>query len=126
MDVREYDEKSLAYIGDAIYEVYVREHIMENNRQQVNKLHKKSIKYVSAKAQAYIVENIGEILTEEEKGVIKRGRNKEANTVPKNTDIVTYKIATGFESLIGYLYIKKDLKRLEEIVKKSIDIIENA
>lgn len=126
MNLEEYDEKTLAYIGDAVYELYIREHIMKNSKLQVNKLHKQAIKYVSAKSQANIVQHIDTILTEEEKAVIKRGRNKVANTIPKNTDVVTYKIATGFESLIGYLYIKKELKRLEEIINKSIEIIEKS
>lgn len=126
MDSREYDEKTLAYIGDAVYEVYIREYITKNSKAAVNKLHKLAIKYVSAKAQANIVQNIENNITEYEKQIIKRGRNKGANTVPKNTDIVTYKIATGYESLIGYLYIKKDIKRLEEIIDMSIKIIEKS
>lgn len=124
MDIREVNVKTLAYIGDVVYELYVREHVISNSHEQVNKLHKKTIKYVSAKAQAHIVECIEEELKEEEKDVLRRGRNAGANTVPKNTDVVTYKIATGFEALIGYLYLKKDQERLEYIINKSISIIE--
>lgn len=124
MDIREVNVKTLAYIGDVVYELYVREHVISNSHEQVNKLHKKTIKYVSAKAQAHIVECIEEELRDDEKDVLRRGRNAGANTVPKNTDVVTYKIATGFEALIGYLYLKKDQERLEYIINKSISIIE--
>ena len=124
MDVKEVNVKTLAYIGDVVYELYVREHVIANSREQVNKLHKKTIKYVSAKAQAKIVELMSDDFTDLEKDIIRRGRNAEANTVPKNTDIITYKIATGFEALIGYLYLNKDLERLAYIITKSIEIIE--
>ena len=124
MDTREVNVKTLAYIGDVVYELYIREHVIENSREQVNKLHKKTIKYVSAKAQAKIVATLDNELTEEEKDIIRRGRNAEANTVPKNTDVVTYKIATGFEALIGFLYLEKREERLIDIINKSIKIIE--
>lgn len=124
MDTREINVKTLAYIGDVVYELYIREHVIENSREQVNKLHKKTIKYVSAKAQAKVVAGIESELTDEEKDIIRRGRNAEANTVPKNTDVVTYKIATGFESLIGFLYLEKREERLKYIIDKSIQIIE--
>ena len=104
--------------------MYIREHVISNSHEQVNKLHKKTIKYVSAKAQARIVEAINFELTESEKNIIRRGRNAEANTVPKNTDIITYKIATGFEALIGYLYLNKDNDRLNYIITKSIEVVE--
>lgn len=124
MDVREVNVKTLAYIGDVVYELYIREHVISNSREQVNKLHKKTIKYVSAKAQAKIVEALNNELSDEEKDIIRRGRNAEANTVPKNTDVITYKIATGFEALIGYLYLLKNEERLKYIITKSIEIVE--
>ena len=124
MDTREVNVKTLAYIGDVVYELYIREHVISNSREQVNKLHKKTIKYVSAKAQARIVATMDNELSDEEKDIIRRGRNAEANTVPKNTDVVTYKIATGFESLIGFLYLEKRIERLEYIIDRSIKIIE--
>ena len=124
MDVREVNVKTLAYIGDVVYELYIREHVISNSREQVNKLHKKTIKYVSAKAQARIVECLSDEFTEQEKDIIRRGRNAEANTVPKNTDVITYKIATGFEALIGYLHLLKDQERLKYIIAKSIEIVE--
>lgn len=123
LDIREYNIKTLAYMGDAVYELYVREHIVRNSRELASKLHKKTIKYVSAKAQEYIINNIYECLTEEEKEIYKRGRNASANTVPKNTDVVTYKKATGFESIIGYLYFTGQNRRLKDIINQSITLI---
>lgn len=123
LDIREYNIKTLAYMGDAIYELYVREYIVKNSREVASKLHKKTIKYVSAKAQEYIINNIYECFTEEEKEIYKRGRNANAHTVPKNTDVVTYKKATGFESVIGYLYFTNQNRRLKDIINQSIRII---
>ena len=124
MDTREINVKTLAYIGDVVYELYIRKHVISSSHEQVNKLHKKTIKYVSAKAQAKIVDEILPCLSDEEKDILRRGRNAEANTVPKNTDVITYKIATGFEALIGFLYLNDNIKRLEEIIAKSIQVIE--
>lgn len=123
LDIREYNIKTLAYMGDAVYELYIREYIVKNSREVASKLHKKTIKFVSAKAQEYIINNIFELLTEEEKEIYKRGRNANANTVPKNTDVVTYKKATGFESVIGYLYFTGQKRRLKDIINKSITLI---
>ena len=114
---------SLAYIGDAVYEVYIRSYIMHRENMPVSKLHKASTRFVSAKAQAQIVKGIMDILTDEEITTYKRGRNAHSYTSAKNADIVDYRMATGFEALIGYLYIKKDIQRLEEIITKSIDVI---
>ena len=124
MNVNEIDSKALAYVGDAIYELYIREYIVNSSREQVSKMHRKTVKYVSAKAQAKIIENIMEELTEKEIDIFKRGRNAVANTIPKNTDVVTYKIATGFEGLVGYLYMAKENDRLQYLINKSIEIIE--
>ena len=124
MNVNEIDSKALAYVGDAIYELYIREYIVNSSREQVSKMHRKTVKYVSAKAQAKIIENIMEELTEKEIDIFKRGRNAVANTIPKNTDVITYKIATGFESLVGYLYMAKENDRLQYLINKSIEIIE--
>ena len=125
MDIREYDIKALAYIGDSVYELYVRKHIMENSHEQVNKLHKKAIKYVSAKAQAHVIAVLENKFTNEEQAIFKRGRNAVSNTVPKNTDVITYKIATGFEAVIGYMYLINDTARLDYILAESIQAIEN-
>ncbi len=114
---------SLAYIGDAVYELYVRSYIMHDVNMPVSKLHKASTKYVSAKAQAKIFHLIKDKLTEEETEVFKRGRNAHSYTSAKNTDIIDYRISTGLEALIGYIYIKKDEKRLNEIISMCIEAI---
>lgn len=125
MDIREYDIKALAYIGDAVYELYVREYIMKNSHEQVNKLHKKAIKYVSAKSQAYVIENVLSEFSPEIEAIYKRGRNAIANTVPKNTDVITYKMATGFEAVIGFLYLTHNEEKLKQFIYNAIEIIEN-
>ncbi len=114
---------SLAYIGDAVYEMYIRSYIMKDCNMPVSKLHKAATHFVSATSQAAIVKKISDIFTEEEMSVYKRGRNAHSYTSAKNADIVDYRMATGLEALIGYLYIKKETKRLEEIIAICIDVI---
>ena len=115
----------LAYLGDTVYESYIREHLIRQNiNRQVNNLHKLAIQYSKAKAQATIIHELEDELTEEEMKIFKRGRNQKSHTAPKNADIIDYKYATGFEALIGYLYLSEDKERLEYIVKKGIEIIE--
>ena len=111
---------SLAYIGDAVYELYVRSYIMHSVNMPVSKLHKAATKYVSAKSQARIYHMIKDRLTEEETEVFKRGRNAHSYTSAKNADIIEYRTSTGLEALIGYVYIKKDTARLEEIISMCI------
>lgn len=116
----------LAYIGDTIYESYIREYLIRKNiNKKVNDLHKSAIKYVNAKAQATVMHEIEEELSEDELRIYKRGRNQKSHTSPKNADIIDYKCATGFEALVGYLYLKADKERLEYIIYKGISIIEN-
>lgn len=104
----------LAYIGDSVYELLVRTSIIRNNLN-VNELHKATIKYVKANAQSNIVHGLEEFLTDEEKNYVKKGRNTKTNSTPKNADILDYKYATGFECLIGYLYLTNQDQRLSEI-----------
>lgn len=108
----------LAYIGDAIYEVYIRKFLIEKNIIKVNSLQKQAIKYVSAKGQCLFVTKLLEqnLLKTDEQEIFYRARNHKSNSHPKNTDIITYKYATGFEAVIGYLYLKSDIKRMEEII----------
>jgi len=106
----------LAYIGDSVYELYIRTMILSKGGN-VNKLHKKAIKYVKANAQSASLERLEEVLTDEEKTIVKRGRNAKINTSPKNADLLEYKRATGFESLIGYLFLSKKDKRLVELME---------
>ena len=115
----------LAYLGDTVYETYIREYLIRQNTQRkVTDLHKLAIKYVKAKAQATIIHEIEIELTEEESKIYKRGRNQKSNTSPKNADIIDYKHATGFEALVGYLYLNNEIERLQYIINKGIKIIE--
>ena len=115
-EVEQLNPLVLAYIGDAVFEMYVRMHIVGNGRYKTNTLHKMSIAFVSAKAQAKILDRILEQLNEKEKEIVRRGRNAHANTIPKNATIADYKKATAFEALIGYLFLTKNETRLEEII----------
>lgn len=114
---------ALAYIGDAIYEVYIRKVLIENPELSVDKLHKKAVKYVRANAQANIVLTLESELSEEEWLIVKKGRNQKSKTVPKNSDIGDYRYATGFEALIGYLFCMKRFDRLMEVMKRAVEII---
>ena len=117
----EYSPLVLAYMGDAVYELYIRSMIVSDKNMQVNKLHKEATSYVKAKAQSEIVEKLIPHLTEEELTVYKRGRNAHSYTSAKNADIVDYRRATGFEALIGYLYITGNTERIDEILKIGIE-----
>ena len=117
----------LAYLGDTVYESYIREYLIKKNiNKKVNDLHKSAIKYVNAKAQATVIHAIEDELTEDEERIYKRGRNQKSHTSPKNADIIDYKHATGFEALIGYLHLNNEIDRLNYIISKGIDIIENS
>ena len=116
----------LAYLGDTVYESYIREHLIRQNmNRKVNNLHKLAIQYSKAKAQATIIHEIENELTEEEMKIFKRGRNQKSHTAPKNADIIDYKYATGFEALVGYLYLNEEKERLEYVIYKGISIIES-
>lgn len=119
-DISQYSPLVLAYIGDTVYEVFIRTLIVSKSSAPVHVLHKRSVDFVKAKAQSDVIHRILDSLTLEEQDIVRRGRNAKSGTVPKNADITEYKYATGFESLIGYLYLKKDNKRLIEILKMSI------
>lgn len=114
-----------AYIGDAVYELYIREHLVQTTNLKPNKLHIESIRYVKAKAQAATVKGIQEFLTDEEKEIVRRGRNTDTHHLPKNADRADYMYSTAFEALIGYLYLTKQQARLEEILKISLEYTKN-
>ena len=120
MDVNTINIVTLAYLGDAIYEVYIREELIKKGIAKVEELTKTATTYVSAKGQATILTYLLDknFFTEEELDVIKRGRNYKRSSHPKHTDVVTYKYSTGFEALIGYLYLSKRQERLIEILKQ--------
>ncbi len=111
----QYSPLALAYIGDCVYELFVRTYILKDLNLPVNRLHKTAIKMVNAKAQSDLFQKIKDMLTEEELAVYKRGRNTSSHP-PKNANMVDYKSATGIEALIGYLYLKGDSERILEIL----------
>ena len=123
MNLKEINVLVLAYLGDAIYEYYVRNYLIDKKIANVNDLQNNAINYVSANAQAkYLTEMLDqEFLTEEEIDVVKRARNHKTTSHPKNCDIITYKYATGLEALIGYLDLKKDKERINEIMDFILD-----
>ena len=110
-----------AYVGDAVYELYIRMHLVNNTKLKPHKLHIEAIKYVKAQAQAEILKNIENRLTEKELEIVKRGRNAENHHLPKNATVQDYMYSTGFEALIGYLYLTKQDERLQEILKMCIN-----
>lgn len=116
-DIREVPVSVLAYIGDAVYELYVRLHVAQTVSGGSGDLHRRSIKYVSAAAQANAMRILLPLLTECEAAVFRRARNNTAASMPKNADPVQYRIATGFEGLIGFLYVTEALERLDELMQ---------
>ncbi|MFR4286300.1 MAG: Mini-ribonuclease 3 [Enterococcus italicus] len=122
-DYRQLNGLALAYIGDAIYEVYVRDYLIQSGLTRPNQLHKTATHYVSAKAQAKLIQQMNEqeLLTEEEQDIFRRGRNSKSYTSAKNADIITYRISTGFEALMGYLHLTGQKERLEELVQWCIE-----
>lgn len=109
-----------AYIGDSVYELYVRTKLVNETKLNPHKLHIEAIKYVKAKAQADILTKIYDELTLEEKDIVRRGRNAENHHLPKNAEVIDYMYSTAFEALIGYLYLSKQDRRLQEILEKCI------
>ena len=115
-NVNEVNSLALAYLGDSIYELYIRTYLIDKGINKVNTLQEEAKKYVSAKSQALILNKINEYLTNEEIDVVKRARNHKSHKSPKNTDIVTYKLSTGLEALFGYLFLTKQNKRIDELM----------
>ena len=109
-----------AYVGDAVYELYVRTNLVNKTKLKPHKLHIESIKYVKAKAQADILKEIMDKLTDDEKEIVRRARNAENNHLPKNAEPEDYMYSTAFEGLIGYLYLCKKDERLKEILEMSV------
>lgn len=122
LDSKSYSPLGLAYIGDAIYEIVVRTIVLSYGNMSVNKYHKKSSSMVKASAQVQVYENIEGLLTEEEIAVYKRGRNAKSGTVAKHASMMDYRKATGFEALMGYLYLNGNMDRLIELVGKGLNL----
>ena len=120
-DLRTYSPLTLAYIGDAIFELVVRTVLVERKNTQAEKLHKAATKIVKAETQALLIEAVKEELTEEELAVYKRGRNAKAVTRAKNATMSEYRRATGFEALMGYLYLKGDMERMIKLIHLGVE-----
>ena len=119
---------ALAYMGDAVYEIYVRQHVLEKEQVHVDSIHKAAIRFVKASAQARVIKALlaaDGMLTDEETALVKRARNRKTTSKPKNADPVEYKLATAFEALLGYLYLSENAERLAEIVAYAITITDS-
>lgn len=124
VDIREYSPLTLAYIGDSIYDLIIKSLVINRGNKQVQKLHKETSGLVQASAQSMMMRAMQEELTDEERAVYKRGRNAKSVSPAKNQSITDYRRATGFEALIGYLYLKEDWKRMLDLVKIGLDSLE--
>lgn len=124
VDIKEYSPLALAYIGDSIYDLIIKSLVLNEGNKQVQKLHIKTSSYVQAKTQSLMMRTLQEHLTEEEHAVYKRGRNAKSVSPAKNQTVTDYRRATGFEALLGFLYLKKDWKRILDLVKMGIDSLD--
>lgn len=126
VDAKQLNSLALAYMGDAIYETYVRRHLLYSGKVRPNHLHRTGTTYVSAKAQCKILFQMmdHQLLNEEELAVIMRGRNAKSGSVPKNTDVQTYHYSTAFEALMGYLYLTGKIERLEELIHTAFKYVD--
>ena len=125
VDIREYSPLTLAYIGDCVYDLVIKSLVINAGNKQVNKLHQETSRLVQASTQSLMMRAMQEHLTEEEHAVYKRGRNAKSVSPAKNQSITDYRRATGFEALLGYLYLKKDYKRMLDLVKIGLDSLES-
>ena len=119
-DVKQYSSLGLAYIGDSVYDLIIRTIIVKQANRRVNVFHHMASSIVKAESQAKLMHQIEDRLSEEEKAVYKRGRNTKSATSAKNADILDYRVATGFEALIGYLYLTDRMNRILELVKEGL------
>lgn len=126
MDPAAYSPLVLAYMGDGVYELMIRAKVVSRGNMQVNKLHKKSASLVKAQTQARMIRLLEPELTDEERAVFKRGRNAKSATAAKNATILDYRTATGFEALVGYLYLSERFERLAELVSHGLEKIGEA
>lgn len=122
---KEINTTALAFLGDAVYEVYARNHVMEDGCQRADQLHRMAVKYVCADGQAKAVKSLmQDFLTEEEIKLVKRARNHKTTSKARSADPVTYKLATAFEALIGYLHLAGDAARMEAVIAEALRRIE--
>jgi len=119
-DIRTYSGQTLAYIGDAVYELYVRSMIVMQGDAPANRLHKRASQLVKAQTQAWMIRQLEPLLEDEELHAFKRGRNAKTYTSAKNATMTDYRMATGFEALVGYLYLKNDYERMSYLIRYGI------
>lgn len=124
VDINTYSPLTLAYIGDCVFDLIIKNLVISHGNKQVSKLHKETSSLVQASAQSLMMRKIQEQLTEEETSVYKRGRNAKSITPAKNQSITDYRRATGFEALLGYLYLQKEWKRMLDLVKIGLDSLD--
>lgn len=124
-NIKNYSMLSLAFLGDSIHSLFVREKLIEKANFKVKQLHSNATKFVKAKAQSFVVEQIFSFLTEEEQQIIKTAKNSKTNNIAKNSSVKDYKNATAFESLLGYTALKQNFERLNFILNLSFSITEN-
>ena len=125
LNPREYSPLALAYIGDSVYDLFVRSMVLKKGNRHVTELHKDSVSFVKAHSQAVSAHELEKILTEDEIRVLKWGRNAKSNTTPKNADVTDYRMATGFETLLGYLYLSGEYERLSELMHRAYEAVLN-
>lgn len=121
VDMKTYSPLTLAYIGDSIYDLMIRTLVVHKGNSQVNKLHKRTSSLVKAEAQSAMMDILGPMLTEEEMHIYKRGRNAKSFTTAKNASVKDYRRATGFEALMGWLYLEKDYGRMMDLIKAGVE-----
>ncbi|MBN7774428.1 Mini-ribonuclease 3 [Clostridium aminobutyricum] len=127
MEAVKMNTTALAYMGDAVYEMYVRQFVLERDSVNVDKQNKLAVRFVRAEGQAFAIKKMFDTtLTEQEQLLVKRARNKKITSKPQHADPVTYKLATAFEALIGFLYLSGDTERLEAIIRQALELIEKA
>jgi len=114
---REYSPLALAYIGDTVYDLFIRTKVIAKGNRHVTEMHKESVSFVRAHSQSVSAYALEDVLTEDEMRVLKWGRNAKSNTTPKNADVTEYRMATGFETLVGYLYLSGEDERLAYLME---------
>ncbi len=115
---------ALAYMGDVLFEMFVRDHLLQRPQTNINQMHRKAVTYVNASSQAWMVRHLATFLTDEEKDAVRRGRNGKTGTVPRNADVTEYRYATGFEALLGWLYYKNATTRLVQVMEMAVELLE--
>ena len=126
MDYKTYNSIALAFLGDAVYERFIRERILRHGSVGADRMHREAVRYVKAAAQEQSLRVLADELTDTEADVVRRARNHKITSKPKNADPVTYKMATAFEALLGYLYLDGQEERLQTVMERAARVIEEA